>query len=131
MMHTSKEEEKMVEEALSEIKRGTAEIIDFERIEKLVKRYFENGYGIYTGKIIDVKIEFSKEIAPFIKERIWHKNQKFIENKDGSVLLELPVNSLSEIKKMVLSYGKNAIVIEPLKLKQMIKTEIIEMFEKY
>ena len=43
------------------------------------KRYLENGYGIYTGKIIDVKIEFSKEIAPFIKERIWHKNQKFIE----------------------------------------------------
>jgi len=48
MMHTSKEEEKMVEEALSEIKRGTAEIIDFERIEKLVKRYFENGENYYV-----------------------------------------------------------------------------------
>jgi tyrosyl-tRNA synthetase len=47
-MHTSKEEEKMVEEALSEIKRGTAEIIDFERIEKLVKRYFENGENYYV-----------------------------------------------------------------------------------
>ena len=32
-----------VQEALEEIKRGTAEIIDFERIEKLVKNYFEKG----------------------------------------------------------------------------------------
>jgi tyrosyl-tRNA synthetase len=32
-----------VKEALSEIKRGTAEIIDLERVEKLVKRYFETG----------------------------------------------------------------------------------------
>jgi len=93
------------------------------------KRYFENGYGIYTGKIIDVKIEFSKEIAPFIKERIWHKNQKFIENKDGSVLLEIPVNDLSEIKKMVLSYGKNAKVIEPIELKIMIKDELKAMLQ--
>ena len=95
------------------------------------EKYFDSGFGIYSGDTINVKIKFSKEIAPFIKERIWHKKQKITENKDGSVLLELPVNSLSEIKKMVLSYGKNAIVIEPLKLKQMIKTEIIEMFEKY
>ncbi len=32
-----------VKEALSEIKRGTAEIIDLERVEKLIKRYFETG----------------------------------------------------------------------------------------
>jgi tyrosyl-tRNA synthetase len=38
-----------VEKALEEIKRGTAEIIDFERIEKLVKRYYETG-ETYTVK---------------------------------------------------------------------------------
>ncbi len=32
-----------LEVALNEIKRATAEIIDFEAIEKLVKRYYENG----------------------------------------------------------------------------------------
>ncbi|MBN2817251.1 MAG: tyrosine--tRNA ligase [Campylobacterales bacterium] len=39
----------MVEEALREISRGTAEIIDLERIEKLLKAYFEEG-KIYTVK---------------------------------------------------------------------------------
>ena len=33
----------MLEEALKEIKRGIAEIIDEEKIEKLLKDYFENG----------------------------------------------------------------------------------------
>ncbi|MBT5934683.1 tyrosine--tRNA ligase [Sulfurimonas sp.] len=39
----------MIEEALLEIKRGTAEIIDNERIEKLLKAYFEDG-KTYTVK---------------------------------------------------------------------------------
>jgi tyrosyl-tRNA synthetase len=39
----------MVEEALREIQRGTAEIIDMEGIEKLVKRYYETG-ETYTVK---------------------------------------------------------------------------------
>ena len=39
-----------VQEALEEIKRGTAEIIDFERVEELVKRYYESGEE-YTVKL--------------------------------------------------------------------------------
>jgi len=39
----------MIEEALREINRGSAEIIDIERIEKLLKAYFEEG-KTYTVK---------------------------------------------------------------------------------
>ncbi|NOQ30620.1 MAG: tyrosine--tRNA ligase [Helicobacteraceae bacterium] len=39
----------MIKEALSEIQRGCAEIIDIERIEKLLKAYFEEG-KTYTVK---------------------------------------------------------------------------------
>ena len=39
----------MVEQALEEISRGTAEIIDMERIEKLVSKYYEDGTA-YTVK---------------------------------------------------------------------------------
>ncbi|MCT7569933.1 tyrosine--tRNA ligase [Aliarcobacter butzleri] len=35
-------------EAINEIKRGVAEIIDFEAIEKLIKRYFETGENFYV-----------------------------------------------------------------------------------
>ena len=39
-----------IQEALEDIKRATAEIIDFERIEELVKRYYETGEE-YTVKL--------------------------------------------------------------------------------
>ena len=40
--------EQKIQEALAEINRGTAEIIDLERIEKLVRRYFETGENFYV-----------------------------------------------------------------------------------
>ena len=39
----------MIEKALKEIQRGCAEVIDLERIEKLVKKYYEDGEN-YTVK---------------------------------------------------------------------------------
>ena len=38
----------MIKEAISEIRRGIAEIIDMERIEVLLKEYFENGKHYYV-----------------------------------------------------------------------------------
>lgn len=40
--------ENRVQEALEEIKRGTAEIIDIEAIEKVIKKYFETGENFYV-----------------------------------------------------------------------------------
>ncbi|RXK11593.1 tyrosine--tRNA ligase [Halarcobacter mediterraneus] len=40
--------EEQIKEALAEIQRGTAEIIDIERIEKLIRNYFEKGENFYV-----------------------------------------------------------------------------------
>lgn len=40
----------MIQQALEEISRGTAEIIDMERIEKLVAKYYDDG-TTYTVKV--------------------------------------------------------------------------------
>ncbi len=40
--------EEKIKEALAEIQRGTAEIIDIEGIEKLLKNYYENGENFYV-----------------------------------------------------------------------------------
>ena len=37
----------MIAKIMSEIKRGTAEIIDYERIENLIKNYYEKGERFY------------------------------------------------------------------------------------
>ena len=38
----------MIKEALAEIQRGVAEIIDIERIEELLRRYYEEGVNYYV-----------------------------------------------------------------------------------
>jgi tyrosyl-tRNA synthetase len=40
--------EEKIKDALAEIQRGTAEIIDIERIEKLIRNYYENGDNFYV-----------------------------------------------------------------------------------
>ncbi|NQY25505.1 MAG: tyrosine--tRNA ligase [Campylobacteraceae bacterium] len=40
--------ENKIKEALAEIKRGSFEIIDFERIEKLIKQFYETGKNYYV-----------------------------------------------------------------------------------
>lgn len=40
--------EEKIKEAIAEINRGTAEIIDNEAIEKLIKRYYESGENFYV-----------------------------------------------------------------------------------
>lgn len=52
MTHTINKQgtvDNMVEKALEEIARGTAEVIDMERIEKLVRKYYDDG-TTYTVK---------------------------------------------------------------------------------
>lgn len=93
--------------------------------------YFNSGFGIYTGDIKIAKVKFKPEIAQFIKERSWHKKQILTDCEDGSVILELPVNSLLEMKKLILSYGKNAIVLEPIELIEIIDEEIKGMQMQY
>eukprot|EP01155_Anaeramoeba_flamelloides_P024245 Anaeramoba_flamelloidesa809460_85.p2 GENE.a809460_85~~a809460_85.p2 ORF type:complete len:414 (-),score=46.90 a809460_85:1119-2360(-) len=52
-MHTNKkvkkeDMEEKIQEALNEINRGTAEVIDNEAIEKLIKKYYESGENFYV-----------------------------------------------------------------------------------
>ncbi len=42
-----------INEALLEIKRGVSEIIDYERVEKLIKNYYENGEKYYVKLGLD------------------------------------------------------------------------------
>ena len=91
-----------------------------------------NHFGLYwTGKEKTVKIKFYKPVAPYILERIWHKSQHIEKNHDGSIILTLTVNHLMELKNWVLSWGKNAQVLEPETFINMIKDDIRHLTDVY
>jgi len=89
-------------------------------------------FGLYwTGKEVTVKIKFSKLVAPYILERIWHESQHIKKNHDGSLVLTLTVNHLMELKNWVLSWGKNARVLSPKKFVEQLREDISEMAQLY
>ena len=96
------------------------------------KSFMGSNFGIMTGeKEYNVKIKFSKSQAPYITERIWHREQSVKMNKDGSVILSFKTNSLFEVKRWVLSWGKDAKVISPKYLADEIKKELKEIIKHY
>lgn len=73
----------------------------------------------------------SKNQARYIKERKWAKEQRITGNKDGSIILEMKTSGLNDVKRWVLSYGADARVIEPEKLKKEIIKELAIAKENY
>ncbi len=80
---------------------------------------------------VEIKIEFDRATAPYIRERKWHPSQQIAEHPDESLTLSMTVSGLNDMKRWVLSYGKGARVLSPPKLIAMVKTEIEEMTKYY
>ncbi len=71
-------------------------------------------FGVHwSDEEVQVRIHFSKEVAPYIRERIWHSSQQIADGKEGDVILELRVSHLFELKKWLLSWGRHAKVLDP------------------
>ena len=94
--------------------------------------YLKNSFGRFTGdEVIEVKIHFDKVVAPFIRERIWHRNQQIEELPDGEIHAHFEVNHLLDIQRWVLSWGSHAEVLKPEKLRTRISKEINVLTKKY
>jgi len=82
-------------------------------------------FGVHWGKAEEqVKIWFSPEAAPYVMERQWHPSQDISHNDDNSIVLSLTVNHLFELKKWVLSWGKDALALAPEELIREIQSDI-------
>ena len=78
------------------------------------QRMFGDQLGIiWKDKFHKVRIRFSPEVAPYIRERQWHPLQKVKDLRTGGLILEFTTNHLNEVKDWVLSWGPNATVLAP------------------
>jgi predicted DNA-binding transcriptional regulator YafY len=69
-------------------------------------------------------LKFSSEDAQWVQERIWHHSQEIKKHLDGSLSLELTVQSPMEMKRWVLSFGKEVEVLRPKDFRNEIRDEI-------
>ena len=109
-----------------ELSNRAFEPLDSETLDNLMT----NSFGIFRGDTVNVGIIFSNEVADYIKEVKWHHSQKITPQEDGSVILELTVAGLDEIKYWVLKWGKDAKVLYPDELRSLVLDEARQILEQ-
>lgn len=96
------------------------------------KKITGSRFGIHWGgDEQQVEIMFSSKTAPYIIERNWHPSQNITLNPDGTIQLQLTVNHTLELKRWILSWGKDAEVIKPQKLRDEIQEEMLASLSLY
>lgn len=97
-----------------------------------VKAYVKNSFGVFRGhKLYKVRIAFSAELAPYIRERVWHRSQEIKERKGGGVELSLTVNHLFDVKRWLLSWGAGAVALAPKELVRQMAEETRALSDRY
>jgi len=72
----------------------------------------ESAFDIVYGDPIDVKIWFSANQAPYIKEKKWSKTQKTEDQEDDSIIFSMSTSGWWDVKRWVLSYGVEVKVLD-------------------
>ncbi|MCY6355428.1 helix-turn-helix transcriptional regulator [Clostridium sp. ZS2-4] len=96
-----------------------------------LREYLKSCWDVFTGEKILVKIKFDKDIAKFIEENKWNSHQSIESLQDGSIILNIYINDLGEVKKWILGFGELAEVLEPKSLREEISSEISKLIKKY
>ena len=83
--------------------------------------YFNQSGLANGGEFIPLKFKASGVHASLLKERIYGRNQKIVQNEDGTVLCELEMQNKDIITNFALGWGKDMKVQSPKWLKDEIR----------
>ncbi|MDH4264868.1 MAG: WYL domain-containing protein [Deltaproteobacteria bacterium] len=90
---------------------------DFE-VENLM-RY---GFKVIHDELYTVMVKISADWARWVGKEIWHENQK---------ARKMRVAGLDEINGWILSFGPEAVVLEPPKLQEMVRKDLSKNLTQY
>jgi predicted DNA-binding transcriptional regulator YafY len=85
--------------------------------------YLRDAWGLIGGDRVTVRILFAPSVAPYIRERLWHRSQMLRDRPDGRLELQLEVADTIEVRRWVLGFGGDAEVLEPASLRDAIRRE--------
>lgn len=99
-----------------------------------VAAYLRGSFGVYHGDggpDVTVRVRFRPSVARYISESRWHSSQQLTPQPDASLVAEFRLNSTEEIRHWILSFGCQALVLEPASLRDEIAAELREMISSY
>jgi predicted DNA-binding transcriptional regulator YafY len=99
--------------------------------------YLAGSFGIYRGRNshngqpIPIHVRFLPPVVQYVSEKQWHPSQTLTPQRDGSLIAEFRLTATEEIKRWLLSFGANAIVLEPQSLVTEIADELRKLLNSY
>ena len=81
---------------------------------------------LYTGRV-----RMSPGWARWVGEKVWHESQKVTKLPDGELKITFRGAGLEEIKRWVLSFGPECLVLEPEKLRKLVQQDLNKNLAQY
>jgi len=93
--------------------------------------YFDDviGVTVLPQAKVPVRLKFSKHRFPYVETKALHSTQHYIDREN--CIIEINVIPNNELEALILSFGKDVEVIEPLDLRNRIKATISEALLVY
>ena len=110
--------------AIDRITSVTLEKQTFTPKQDIGDDVFANSLGVNTGPPERVEIEFTADVAPYVRARVWHPSQDVRENGDGHMRLTMDVCHDWALRSWILSWGPFARVVSPAPLARAIRADL-------
>ncbi|MBI5491267.1 MAG: WYL domain-containing protein [Deltaproteobacteria bacterium] len=95
------------------------------------RAFVQQSFGAFDGAVLDVRVRFSREVAPLVCERRFHHSQKVTALKDGAVDVGIQACGWPEIKAWILSFGRHAELLEPKDKRKELRDETAATARRY
>ena len=86
--------------------------------------FMRHSFKVMHDEVYAVKVRVCPGWARWVGEKIWHESQKITKLLDGGLEITFRVAGLDEIKRWILSLGPEAQILEPSRLKQMVRVAL-------
>jgi proteasome accessory factor B len=84
--------------------------------------FFKDKFGIsQADKPWKVRLLFAREVATYIRERVWHASQALRQRRDGALELRLQTSSRKELTRWILSWMPHVKVLAPRQLRDRVR----------
>lgn len=116
---------------------GSIRTIALERIREVVvldekfempkgfdaEKRLADPFGIVQDESFAVKLLLSEDQAPYVRDFAWPDSYRFEETADGSLLMSFETGGAFGLKRWILSWGADVVVVEPEWLREEISKE--------
>jgi predicted DNA-binding transcriptional regulator YafY len=92
---------------------------------------FANSLGVNSGPAERAELVFNKEVAPYVRARVWHSSQELRDQPGGDLLVTMNVCHDWALRSWILSWGAFVRVVAPASLARDVRADLTGATQQY